>query len=327
MFALPSFGDALLLARTTDALVQIEGATTCPTRDDVAQQLERLLPARPADIEPDRASIHSEDGAIRLTLVRPDGTPIGEKRLELKASCAEMAEAVALVIAIWERPIRPGLVPPLDVSLSARPEAGTALIGTATAAKELSVRAPEETDEHTAESNPPAVPAATWRFEVGAAMQSLGPLRVPGALVEGVFRHLAGGWGFRAAVGGSWWNDTAVGPGSVSWTRVGGGVGLIHGWAGPRLFLDLREQFLAAALVARGHGYDETVTRVVFDPGLEVGIRPGVLLAPWLRLWIDVGLAFWPVPRELQVSGFEQTVDASRWVGALSFGGSFLSTR
>lgn len=330
MLALTSF-TALLLAWETDALVRVGGASACPRPEEVEARLERRLPARPAGVEPDRATLDVAAGQLRLVLVRPDGTVVGEKRLDPKASCADMAEAVAIVIAIWERPLRAGGVPPPDLpaenressaSAEARPErSGPA---PAEARAEAVVERPASPDR----PEPPVDVGARppWRFEIGAGFETVFPGGMPGALLDATLRSRAG-FGPRIAFGGAWWNEAELGVGHVSWTRLTASLGLIHGWAGSRFFLDLREQFVAAALVARGRGYDMTQTKVAFDPGIEAGLRSGVALSSSLRLWVDVGLAFWPVPQELRVEGFAQTVDAAAFTGVLSIGGTFLTAR
>jgi hypothetical protein len=348
---------ALLLALGADGLVRVDGTCVCPEPVDVATRLERLLPARPIGIEPDRASIDLEAGLVRLVLARPDGTLVGEKRLDPKASCEEMAEAVAIVIAIWERPLRPGLMPSLPAVESNDDSAGRGspkVSASGAAAEQVlpsdltdngssaGVEGVERNSDagraHGARVARPPLgeePATSgkrsarspWRVEAGAAFQAIVPGATPGAILEGIVRRSPAGWGPRVALGAAWWNDASLGAGEVSWTRLTAGVGLIHGWSGSSVFLDLREQFVAGIIVARGRGFDQTQTRSAFDPGFEAGIRSGVVIRGLWRLWIDAGFAFWPVPQELRVEGFENTVRAASFSGALALGGSFLSTR
>jgi hypothetical protein len=142
-----------------------------------------------------------------------------------------------------------------------------------------------------------------------------------------VARRRSGNWGARLALSGAWWNDADLGPGRVSWTRLTVGVGLIHGWSGSRLFLDLREQLLAAALVAAGSGFDQGMTPVAFDPGAGLGLRAGTWLGQRLRLWADAGVAVWPLDQQLQVQGVAGTVGTARLEAALSVGGTIVSAR
>jgi hypothetical protein len=277
-------------------------------------------------VEPDRASVNSEPGQVRLSLVRPDGTVVGEKQLDLKASCAEMAEAVAVVIAIWERPLRSGGVPPLDLPPEAEPDKALPVEPVPPVAPPSEMRELLLKERENVFREPILFLRARWRFELGAAVQSVFPTGMPGALVDVALRGNAR-WGPRIALGATWWNEADLGVGHVSWTRLTAGLGMIHGWDGRRFFLDLREQFVAAALVARGRGFDRTQTQTAFDPGIEAGLRTGVVLSPSWQLWVDVGLAFWPIPQELRVEGFDRTVDAAALTGSLSVGGTFLSGR
>jgi hypothetical protein len=351
---------ALLLASGTEGFIRVEGTSGCPTAAEVTAKLDRLLPLRPPGVEADLASIDVDSGVVRLILARPDGTVVGEKRFEPKASCADMAQALAVVLAIWERPLRPGLMPPLDPSIVAEargPEQGSSpsepTPPASTVATESAVanvpRATAGSDAANAErrsrlasvdrSMPEASPDrkepgssppsgnALWRFEGGAGVQATLPSAAPGALVEGTLRRTAAGWGPRIALGGAWWNEEGLAVGQVAWTRLTGAIGLIHGWSSPRLFLDVREQFVAGILVARGRGFDETHTRAAFDPGIEAGVRAGASVGPFFRVWLDVGLSYWPIPQELRVEGIDQVIEAAPWSGALSIGGTFLSVR
>src|SRR5262249_8973638 len=152
----------------------------------------------------------------------------------------EMAEAVAVVIAIWERPLRPGLVPPLEA--------------TGSAARQLPPSGSSPPAAEPSGTPKPNVPGC--RFEGGFAIEERAPKRISGAMLEAVLRKRDGNWGPRLFFEGAWWTQSDLGPGHVSWARLGGGLGMIHGWAGKRFFFDLHEQFQLAALIAEGHGYD-----------------------------------------------------------------------
>ncbi len=70
---------ALVLA-LGDPLVRVEGDATCPTPNQVAERLERLLPDRPADMAPDRARLDHRGAGVRVELRRgADATLVGEK--------------------------------------------------------------------------------------------------------------------------------------------------------------------------------------------------------------------------------------------------------
>jgi hypothetical protein len=370
MIGIASFA-ALVFALKPDPLVRVEGPGTCPSSDEVARRLERFLPPRPVNVEPDRATLEVEEDVLHLVLLKADGTLVGDKRLERKASCAEIAEAVAVIIAIWEHPLRPGLVPPIDPSLASmalgearadkggagqlRSPAGTPTDGSAAVAVEVpkasakqrvvamadaAERSRAASDlfadypdtapprfERDVATSKPGERGPAWRVEAGAAVRGLYPSMVPGALLEAVIRRGAAGWGARFDLGGAWWSDADVETGSVSWTRLTAGAGLVQDWSYRRVFLGLREEILGGALVATSRGFDRTQTRAVVEPGAEIGLRTGVWVTSSFSLWTDFGLTLWPLNDELRVEGVSQTVKANRWVGALSVGGTIATGR
>ena len=214
---------------------------------------------------------------IRIELRRPDGGLVGERTLATGSSCDDLAEAIAVVVVIWELPLRPGSVPPLElIAAEARTPA-------------LAVQAPVA-DRAT----------ARWRLELGAAFQTLLPDLVPGLVIEGVVRGATGGWGARLALSGTWWNYAALGPGQVSWTRTMLGLGFIRGWSRPSVFVDLRAQLLAGRLMAAGHGYDQVATSMAFDPGAGAGLRAGAWLGRRLAMWVDAGVSYWAIEQEIR---------------------------
>jgi hypothetical protein len=296
-----------LFVLAADPLVRVDGATSCPTSGAVALELERFLPPRPQGEEPDRAELASGPGGLRIQLRRPDGMLAGERILDVGSSCADMAKAAAVIIVVWELPLRPGLVPPLETIEP--PRARPAESGVALQAQ-------------------PAPRRSRWRWEPGVGFTEVLPAALPGAVVEAVARRRAAGWGGRVALSGAWWTDADLGPGRVSWTRLVLAAGLIHGWSSSRLFLDLREQVQGAALVVAGHGYDETRRPVGFDPGIAIGLRAGTVVGGLVRLWADAGLAYWPATNRISVAGLpDPPIAVSHVDVALTVGGTFLGSR
>jgi hypothetical protein len=305
MFVVPGFTAPLVsLFLALQPPVSVQGATACPTPVEVASRLERLLAPGSAGVEPDRAQLRAVADGVRIELRRPDGGLVGERTLALGPSCDDLAEALAVVVVIWELPLRPGRVPPLEP-----------------------VAVPAPVPDLQAQARKEARAAGRWHFEPGAAFQALLPGVVPGVLIEGVVRDTTRRWGARVAFGGAWWSDAALGPGQVSWTRTTMGLGLMRGWSGARLFVDLRGQVLAGALVAAGHGFDQMTTAVTFDAGAGAGLRAGTRLGRRFGIWVDAGVTYWPVDQQIQVDGVPEMVGATRFETAVSLGGTFLGDR
>jgi hypothetical protein len=100
-------------------LVSVRSSTLCPSADEVATALRRVLPNSSGEPTGDVAFIEENLPWLEIKLRRADGSPKGEKSLRPQGRCAERAELVATVIAIWEpdlqqpaleRPRRSGMV-------------------------------------------------------------------------------------------------------------------------------------------------------------------------------------------------------------------------
>ncbi|SRR6266540_791622 len=298
-----------LFALAADPLVRIEGSSTCPRPEQVSGHLARFLPARPADVSADRARVDAVAEGVRVELRRgADAGIVAEKTLAHGASCAELAEAIGLILAMWEWPLHPGLAPPID-----------------DAALVPSARVPAATAATTS-AGPPAR-RDRFRVETGAGARAVLPGPVPGVALDAVLRGRASGWGGRLVLSGSWWNELDLAGGQASWTRAYAGLGLVKGWEGERWFLDAHADVLGAALFATGRGYDEARAPVAFDPGIGLGLRAGLATGRLARLWVEATLAWWPLRPELGVDGVGQRVEVAALEPALALGGTFLIGR
>jgi hypothetical protein len=348
----PVFGITPLLVTTLSAsalpLVRVEGDSVCPTPEQVAGQLARFLPARPPNIDPDDVRVDADAAGVRVALRRADGALVGERTLEVNASCADVAEAVGIIVALWEWPLRPGLVPRLELPppptdgtrakaatnippappkiLPAPPAAPPPPAPPPTAAPPpapptaVATRAADTSESTSAATTPLAV--ARWHVEAGAGFREVFPDLRPGVLLEAALRKQTAWWGARLTLGGAWWSSATLGPGQVAWTRLAAGLGLIHGWSGRHLFLDVHEEVLAAVLVAEGRGYDDPRRRQAFDPGVGLGLRAGIVTGG-VRIWIDGSGAWWPIQQRMGVGNVSGTVEAAPIEAALSIGGTF----
>jgi hypothetical protein len=92
------------------AAIEIQGDSTCPTPAEVGQSLTRLVPADQTRQTAARlARVSSGNGLIHVELLGPQGEPKAERWLERKASCADLGEAVAVVLAAWMGRYNPAL--------------------------------------------------------------------------------------------------------------------------------------------------------------------------------------------------------------------------
>jgi hypothetical protein len=238
--------EGALLALLVAGAVQVTSSTPCPT----APQVEaRLPPLTPRDA-PDRALLAASDGALTLTLVRADGSAVVERQIEAQGSCADLAGAVALIVAVWQAQEHPEL--PRAPTLAAAPPAAPRVLI-------LEARTGLFASLAGAEVSPGAtLSAALWRRR----------------------------WGLALSLSGTTPREGALGRGRAAWTRGALGLGparrLLAGWAR----LDLELQALAGLTRARGSGYQSDATPLASTFGGSAGV--GVSHA-WTRLVISLG--------------------------------------
>jgi hypothetical protein len=95
--------------------MEVQGTGSCPAAADVEAKLGPLLPPGFVASSADRARIvEGADGNLEISLMRPDGLFIGQRRLPGSRNCAEQAEIVAVTLAVWEAHIHPEISLRLD---------------------------------------------------------------------------------------------------------------------------------------------------------------------------------------------------------------------
>ena len=96
-------------------MLAIEGDSTCPSPAQVDEQLGKLAARRESGRdEPSaqhRAYLSTAERVVNIELLAPDGGLLAERKLDLSASCAELAQAVAVILAAWEAKFSPTLAP------------------------------------------------------------------------------------------------------------------------------------------------------------------------------------------------------------------------
>jgi hypothetical protein len=107
-------------------MLAIEGDSTCPTPAQVKEQLGSLG-VRPEDgnAEPSaqhRAYLSTVERFVIVALLGPDGGLVAERKLDRSASCAELAQTVAVILAAWEAKFSPMLAPTV-IAMPALPPA------------------------------------------------------------------------------------------------------------------------------------------------------------------------------------------------------------
>jgi hypothetical protein len=255
-------GVVVLLA----GLVEVEGATACPSPAEVARRLGPLLPDLPSgdrssDAPGHRARLANVDGTLEVELFGPADEALGTRRLTGGDSCAGLADAAAVVIAAWEAELQPVAPPALSLG--------------------------------------PALRASRARWEVAggfAASLALGgaPVVAPGGIVEGSFAARRWrGLAVRAAVVGEGARDLALGPGAVSWTRaLAVGVGPRYRLVARAARFDFHVEPLVAWVHVAGAGFPTDLGADGVDAGIGGGVRASLQLGP-SAFWVGVSAAAW----------------------------------
>jgi hypothetical protein len=126
---------ALAVMVAAAGTVEVRSGTDCPSSQQISTKLRPLLSSGKS-LGPggDVASVESvaadADGVagFHLRLLRPDGTVVGDRRLDAQGDCEKKAEVIATVIAAWEIELDP-IEPPPRFGVTLGASAGAALIG------------------------------------------------------------------------------------------------------------------------------------------------------------------------------------------------------
>ncbi len=278
---------AVALVALFSAAVQLEGATSCPRPDLVADRLTRLLSAEGARQQrPDRARLWEQDGDLVVLLERWDGVLIGTRRFPRTYACEDLAYAAAVSLADWESDVHPEFAP--NVIARANPASVFA-----------------------AAPLPPPPAPGRWKLNAGAAVALGGSLDTPaaaGGAVVGAWLTPSDGRrvSLRAEMEGQSTRQIALEYGDAAWRRWTLGVGVERsflaspenggGWF--RWFALVR----LAWLEMHGKGFTLNRSDGTFDPGAAVGTRAVLARGRWTS-WLELAASWWPVRQTVQANG------------------------
>jgi hypothetical protein len=315
-------------------VVRFTGDVACPTIAEVDSQSRTLLPAASESGERDVATLEQTRSRVRVTLRRPDGTTLGEREFDRAHSCAELAGAIALVIATWESDVHPEFaltLPPPAPRASPSPVS----TGGQTAPPLTIARRPESAE--TAAKlpiAPPALRAPPGRstFDVGAALVAAAAphtldgsfqsdLVVAGSIVAGWLHH-GRGPGARLALGAAADRLVSLGPGEAHWRRATAAFGPQLRVSPLATVLDLHAELIVAALNVRGQGFLANANDWSLDLGAGAGVRLWIGAGTW-RPWLDLSVAVWPREHVIYVSPSAEAVSLPKFEALLALGVAF----
>jgi hypothetical protein len=254
--------------------VDVRSTADCPSAEEVSKRLIPFLPpftgrANARDIAQIQVLEIQGDGTAELwlRLQRADASEIGSRRVSLQGSCAEMAEAVATILATWKTDPKPE----------------------STVAQE-----PMTVVEGNASSGSIPRPAASFEYLLGAGA---GAAMVGGIAATGSLEVLVGRptsrWQLRLSVAAetSRQSDLAP-PGQVDWQHTDAAMGLSWRLPSPRWLLSWDAGPLAGWVTMSGQGFTPGRQKRSFEYGGTSGFRLGRRIGRW-SVWAEARVAFW----------------------------------
>lgn len=279
---------------TTNAL-EVRGTATCPTPTLVAESLRPLLSVD-ADLPSDAwlevistgPSQNGEPETIDLRLVRAgDAAPLAVRHMGAFASCAEAAQAAAVVAATWVAHVRSPPPPVLRLSLPV-------------------ASAPVEVRMQAAPAPPPT--RFVWSIDAGAGLvASPNAAAAPYGVVGLEARQPASPWGVRLAVAGFGERTFVLEPGLAAWRRLNGSAGAFASARLGRAFADAGLGLVGGAAFFEGRGFTSSRTSWAFDIGATPWVRAGAQLGTWpVAFWVGGGALLWAREQKVQVDGIAE---------------------
>jgi hypothetical protein len=279
----------------------VRGAGDCPSTDAVAAHLRPLLPH--GELPPGSwleltttplaaPSPNAQARQIEMRMVARGGaTSRASRHLNVAGSCAEAAEAVAVVAASW---MADYLTPPAPAPWL--PEQVTE--APSSPASALVTRSPTD----------PAVPdGAAIVFDVGAGVGLTTAATGTGAPVltaEVDIRRSNSASAARLVVLAAGTRTVDLGSGTAAWRRLSGGVGAARGWGTRAAFMQVGIDVLAGATLIEGRGFERSGSSTSLDVGGAPWMRAGARWAALpITVWVGAGAVVWLREQRVRVEG------------------------
>jgi hypothetical protein len=253
--------------------IEVHSGSDCPSREAIVAKLGLLSSEEAQDgVASVEVAALGTDGTteVRLRLLRPDASVVGDRRLVLRGSCDEMADTVATVLAAWRAPPLASAAPPQTAAspVVPAPPARTALqawLGVGGGVAWLGGTAATGNLELVAAS-----PTSHARARLAAFAQTSRRLDLADGNVSWRRTHaeLGLGWQSRGATHGSYWQASTD-------------ASLLLGW-----------------LQASGHGYYQNQRPDAFEYGMGAGLRGERRLGAW-ALWLEGRTTLWARPQRV----------------------------
>lgn len=244
--------------------ITVEGTTSCPQPQEVAARLQAVAPGGGMA---GRAVLSESEGALRVQLMRPNGTVVGERLLDARYPCRELADAAAVVLASWQGEFAaPAMEAPTVVETAPPPR------------------------------------RRTMALELGLGLVAAGPrpLSAGGSLSLGAG---LGAWGLRLHLMAVDFHRQSIGPAEISWNRSPLAVTVRRRFQTPiGLVLAFDAGVTAAALFARSSGLDVDQPYHDLDYGPTAGAQLMFDAGRGLLPFLAISSAAWVQTRVINLN-------------------------
>jgi hypothetical protein len=270
--------------------MEVTGDSTCPTPAEVQAQLVAL--ASDPDVEAaakpgaHQANISSAGSGVHVELLDLDGQLVAERTLERTGSCAEVAEAVAVIVSVWEARFNPILATPVV---------------------RLPAPGPYEPVTDVVVEEPTSKPARPAFFDAGlAALASIaGGDTAYGLKLEGCLFPAGTSLGLDVALAASTTHTQSIAtPASAAqWTRAALSAGPTFRIGRHSAMLEAHGGGVLAALHIQGTGLASNSSDTSAQLGLTAGLR---FLWAWTNAagWVGTDVFTYPGQDRLTIGNF-----------------------
>jgi hypothetical protein len=288
----------------------VRSSTNCPSTEAIVEQLLPLLPAADGvaegqDVAEITVGAVQPDGAmeLHLRLARPDASVVGERSLLMQGTCQDMAEAVAMVLAVWETGPLPSAVP---------------VDGPATSVKEPApssrVQASQPVSRHIQQ----------WQILVGAGVGAalVGGIAATGG-IDFQVGNVASHWQLRFGLASESDRQLNLSPGQVGWRHNTVALGLCWHTLDPPWLLALDAGPVAGWATLAGSGFSTNRQNRSFEYGVAAGLRTGRSFGRW-TLWAEWRTTLWAQHQRARATGADDGAELPQVDAAVSLGLSML---
>jgi hypothetical protein len=262
------------------APLEIGGDSACPTIDAIVGRVTELAPGAAAQGPLGFVEISRSGEHLRLELRGADGKVLSTRELDGAASCDDLSDAAAVVIATWQNDLDPRAA--LAVELPA----------------ERARLVPIVVAPVVPQQPPPQRPA---HVGIGLLASAVSGEIAPGASLRGAVDLDVSWLGVGAVIGTTTTREADVGsfPNAANWTRGWLGAGPeLHGGTTTRL--EGHVQGLVGLLRVAG----TDVPRAASDTTMELGVGGGVSVSRWVgnaAMWLGIDVLVWPGRQRLLI--------------------------